>query len=107
MYFPFPSLSKVTLSLNASINPVHFPENAEPVEFHEKRRLMHQRRNTEWYVPDLDMQVNSTFRVEYIPVIFAPLLAHGATSNFKSASRFASECQCGVDEPGFLLFELC
>eukprot|EP00434_Breviolum_minutum_P032686 symbB.v1.2.028905.t1/scaffold3109.1/size64052/4 len=91
----------VTLSLNANINPVHFPEKAEPVEFHEKRRLMHQRRNPEWYVPDLDMQVNSTFRVEYLPVIFAPLLAHGTTSNFKSVSRFASECQCGVDEPGF------
>lgn len=94
----------VTLSLNASINPVHFENVSEKVVFQEKRRWLHQVKNPRWFVPDLDPDASSSFRVEYLPTIFAPIISYDSApklTTWEDMSLFAPSCQCEPEAMGF------
>lgn len=95
----------VVLSINGTVNPEHFAADMAPVHFHERRRWQYHVSHPTWFVPDLQMTVNSSLQVEYLPIIFAPLLAHqpGETEmeSLAGLSMLAGTCHCEPEEPGF------
>ena len=100
----------VTVSINASVNPNHVLEShdGEPKEskkvpiFFEKRRWRFQQSNPVWYVPDLDMRGASTLRVDYLPIVLAPLTGSEAQRrDLRGMSLLAKECMCGQERPGW------
>jgi len=53
-------------------------------------------------VPDLDLNGSSSINVEYTPIIFAPLVAHGESRKEDlGLSIFDTDCHCGEEKAGF------
>lgn len=93
------------LSLKGTINLHGRALITEPPAFQETRRWSFQLTNPQWYVPDLDMQKNSSIELEYRPIIFGPTrFAHGKEPDSLEQSRLsllAADCRCGKETAGF------
>ena len=68
--------------------------------FSEVRRLQYLAKNPKWYVPDMDRKANSSFQVEFSPVVYAPLLRR---RKFADTPVISSNCTrvCDQDRAGF------
>ena len=68
--------------------------------FSEVRRLQYLARNPKWYVPDLDRKANSSFQVEFSPVVYAPLLRRQMVADTPVISSSCTPV-CDEDRAGF------
>jgi len=87
------------VSLKGQID-IHGRSVSDPPVFEETRRWHYQEANPRWYVPDLDVQQNTSIQLEYRPTIFAPLV-YGEADMGGYLSMFADECHCGNESAGF------
>lgn len=95
----------ISLSLTGKIGRNESGENsnamATDVVFRENRRWLYQLEHVEWYIPQLDMNSNSSLELEVRPICFAPLQKAVSGQTWPHLAYYGNTCFCGVSTVGF------